>query len=134
MPVPAMTSAADRNVIAGTGIHLRSGAAGTTIVGNYLGTDLTGLAKIGDGGINIEQGAHDTVVGGSAAGQRNVISGNNTGIYSLGGGSLSIVGNYIGVDATGNAPLPNRFGVSVYPSFDVIHSGGPVTVTGNVIS
>ena len=52
--------------------------AGNRVVGNYIGTDVTGAGVLGNGdtGIGLALGAHDTVIGGETAAAANVISGN----------------------------------------------------------
>ncbi len=69
------------NVIAGnrnSGIVLdgSSSVTTTTIAGNFIGTDLTGLLDLGnvDHGILIENGAFNNTVGGLVAGSGNVIA------------------------------------------------------------
>ena len=109
------TTPAARNVISGSdlqqaqaGIHLTSsGATANTIQGNYIGTNAAGAASIPSWfGILSESGGGHTI-GGTAAGARNVVSGNsNTGV-SLSSSNNTVFGNFIGVNATNTAPLPN---------------------------
>jgi CSLREA domain-containing protein len=64
-----------------------SGAMTNTICGNYIGTDAGGTLDRGNGkcGVRIDSGAQDNTVGGDAAGERNVISGNDqSGVYISG--------------------------------------------------
>ena len=121
------TAAADRNVISGgaqTGIfvigsgqdgnfNVTGGATGNVIEGNYIGTDVTGAQALGNAfpGVQIYQASRNTV-GGTAPGTGNVISGGKqNGIDILGTGTTGniVEGNYIGVDASGSAALPNAF-------------------------
>ncbi len=76
-------TAADRNVVSGNGgqgVDVDPGVNGTVITGNYIGTDAAGSAGIGNssGGIIVENSTGATI-GGTAAGQGNVIA-YNTGI------------------------------------------------------
>jgi len=60
-----------------TGITVRTN--GNVITGNFIGTDANGAAALGNirSGVLIRVAADDNLVGGSSAGARNVISGNN---------------------------------------------------------
>ena len=112
------TIAQERNTISANvfGIVVAAGADGNTIAGgNRIGTDVTGLVDLGNtgGGIEIVD-AGGTIIGGTAAGAGNVISGNGTAIDGANGiritGSQAfntlIYGNLIGVGVTG-LPLGN---------------------------
>jgi hypothetical protein len=82
---------------------------GNTIVGNYIGTDITGTIDFGNSnyGINL-QGSNNNTIGGTTAADRNIISGNgNTGLRFSGSSSNKVFGNYIGTNATGTADLGN---------------------------
>lgn len=105
------------------GLNIISGNSGSGILiqgnanmvgANRIGTDASGLRAIGNtgNGITIDTGA-DNVIGRTkqGGGGANLISGNkNTGVVITNKAQRNIVaGNYIGVDITGNAPLPNQF-------------------------
>src|SRR6185312_11491908 len=82
-------------------------SAGASIVeGNYLGTDITGSVDQ-TGEENLEILSSNNTIGGTAPPARNVISGASF----IGGASIlpstgnRILGNYIGLDAAGAAPL-----------------------------
>ena len=100
----------DGNLISGNGIDgiLVDGVSGNLIQGNFIGTDRTGTAAIGNAedGIWLDN-ASNTTIGGTAAGARNVISGNSwNGVALSGGGAGNVIqGNYIGTDNTGSGPL-----------------------------
>lgn len=127
-------TAARRNVISGNdqnGILVSAGA--NVIIGNYIGTDATGSAALGndDSGIILSSGNR---VGGTTAGERNVISGNNEGITLNGDGS-TITGNYIGTDANGTADLGNNFaGVYFLTSTSSNRIGGAAAGEANKIA
>ncbi len=80
------------------------------VVGNKIGTDITGTLPLGNtlSGVLIEDGTGQ-MVGGSASGDANLISGNGgDGVYISGGTSGDVVeGNVIGLDATGEVAIGN---------------------------
>ena len=137
------TSSAGRNIISGTdryGIYLRNASTqGNIIRGNYIGTDTTGMAALpnASSGIFLGDNADQTIdneIGGSMSGAGNLISGNgHTGIYCYAGENTIIKGNYIGVNATGNAALPNAWwGISIGCSGNIV--GGSTAAERNIIS
>ena len=76
------TAAGAGNVISGNngmGVGMSSaGTTGTLVQGNYIGTNAAGTAAIGNSslGLEIASSSSNNVIGGTAAGARNVISGN----------------------------------------------------------
>jgi CSLREA domain-containing protein len=85
--------------------------AGDVVRGNFLGSDASGTADLGNtvrAGIEIN-GTNGNTIGGSSAAERNVISGGNGwGIFLINGASGNTVrNNYIGTDKTGTADLGN---------------------------
>ncbi len=77
------SSASERNIISGNtnyGIYITdSNTNGNLIKGNYIGTDVNGTAMLANGyGVHIILGAQNNIIGGSTAGERNIISGNHT--------------------------------------------------------
>jgi titin len=114
-----------RNVISGNlemGLCIESSDS-NTIKGNYIGPDATGLnalklsndTLIQANGLYFNSNAKYNTAGGYNAGEGNVISGNRVYGHDLYGNSSynSTIGNYIGVDATGNNPMPNATGICV---------------------
>lgn len=131
------------------GILIRgSGATNNMITGNYIGTDRDGLAAApnGTGGVNVVEGASNNRIGGPAAAERNVISGNiGAGVFLQTNNTTGniVSGNYIGVGADGVAPLGNTGGTGrVNPGFGVLIGfgargnavGGTSLGAGNVIA
>ncbi len=98
------------NVIAGNGIHgiFVQNASGTLIQDNYIGTNGAGTAAISNGasGVAISNGV-STIVGGTASGAGNLISGNGDDGILLDGQQNAVEGNYVGTNAAGTAALPN---------------------------
>jgi hypothetical protein len=113
---------------------------GDTIRGNFLGTDVTGTAAVGNG-YGIAVGAGNQTFGGAGAG--NLISGNGTGIAAAGDGS-TIAGNFLGTDVTGTRPLLNAAGGDVdfqdggnnntIGGLDTNVPGAPLAGGGNVMA
>jgi hypothetical protein len=114
-------SPGQRNVISGnnlTGVSI-SGASSdvtnNTVSGNYIGTDASGRAAVGNSnqGIYLGPRAKNNLIGGDLAGAGNVISGNDYGIMIAGQLGINNVtgntvkGNYIGTDAGGTNRLGN---------------------------
>jgi hypothetical protein len=92
------------NVISGNvrGVEVASDSGNIYIVGNYIGTDITGTKALGNGtGVTLMGMGSATIVG-----PGNVISGNSTGVFFERGGGL-VVGNLIGTDASGEHMLGN---------------------------
>jgi hypothetical protein len=143
------------NLISGNldfGISIRLSAdlaAGTTIVGNYIGTDSTGTLPIANR-VGILVAAPNTRIGGPTPGERNVISGNVGGGIWIDPGPApylnrhtELYGNYIGTQTDGRTALANvGSGVSVSASglgrFDPVHLdiqiGGTAPGQGNTIA
>ena len=112
------------NLISGNvayGVLLQSVGSGTTVQGNFIGTDVTGTAPLGNGNWGVLVTSPGSIVGGSAVGARNVISANFGGIAVNERPSTVIQGNFIGTNAAGTAALPN--------SFAGVHAGNVSTNT-----
>ncbi len=109
------TTAGARNLISGNdgdGIRITVGSLNNQVLGNYIGTDLTGTVDLGNSGygVLINSAAISNTIGGTAAGAGNLISGNDTkgvGISGLGTDGNVVQGNYVGTDVTGTADLGN---------------------------
>ena len=84
------STAAAANVISGNGgdgilvssLDNGPGSTDTLIEGNYIGIDATGSIEVGNGnnGVHLVYGA-GTIVGGLSTHDRNIISGNQAGVY-----------------------------------------------------
>jgi ABC-type transport system substrate-binding protein/DNA-binding beta-propeller fold protein YncE len=135
------TSALDRNVISGFNWAVQiqdtcfegceTGAVGTVVQGNYIGTNAAGTAALGNEYVGIElDDASDTTIAG------NVISGTGyyAGIYvNAVSGTTAIQGNLIGVKADGIGLLPNQ-GPGIRIEDDGVLVGGTAPGAGNVIA
>lgn len=135
------TSPEARNIISGNtnyGVSINGSAIRNVVQGNYIGTDVNGTNALGNAlyGVWIDNGLSNTI-GGTLAGARNVISGNGQVGVSLSGSNASnnlVQGNYIGINANGNAALGNGlYGVEIFgTSYNTI--GGTSSDARNVIS
>jgi len=134
------TSTNDRNVISGngsSGVQMWSAAStGNTVLGNYVGTDWTGekaIANLKSGIAN--DGAASNTIGGTAAGARNVVSGNaHDGIIVSGTGSknIKIIGNYVGTNALGTTAIGNKmYGIEISRDNNLVQNN---LVSGNTYS
>ncbi len=115
----------------GNGLVLNGSSNNNQIVGNFIGTDVTGAVGLGNtqNGILITGGAKGNEIGGTATGgndptnsvyvrppQGNVISGNNgNGVLITGGATQNVLnGNFIGTDVTGDVAIGNTLdGVAI---------------------
>jgi CSLREA domain-containing protein len=137
------TTPADRNLIsgnitAGTGVEIRSGvaegvASGNSVLGNYIGTDVTGTLPLGNRAGGVIVGGNNNVIGGTSVGARNVIAGNGSDGVRIGGSGNVVQGNYIGVNVTGVVPLGNSNGLEINNGANNL-IGGISAGSGNVIS
>jgi hypothetical protein len=115
------TSNAARNLISGNGEEgveisgTTGSASGNLIQGNYIGTNVNGVAALGNGrrvphagGIQVAQ-TTNTNIGGVVAGARNLISGNvGPGVILSHTSTQNFVqGNYIGTSVSGLAAVGN---------------------------
>jgi hypothetical protein len=122
-----------RNVISGNpfGVVVIQGL-GNHIYGNYIGTDVTGTFALPNlFGVFVDG---PTIVGGTAPGTGNLISGNGgIGVQLAGIGNI-VQGNYIGTDVTGTRALGNGiYGVEITPGSNNL-IGGIFPEARNVIS
>jgi CSLREA domain-containing protein len=143
----SVNTAVHDNVISGNGTGSAglaglyiNGATDVTVLGNLVGTDATGNGAIGNSSMGItitDSGGPTTgvVIGGPAADQRNVISGNlHHGIWLAPASDVVIQGNYIGTNASGTAALGNGGeGIHIGKGTNN-HIGGANPGEGNVIS
>jgi CSLREA domain-containing protein len=107
-----------------------------TIKGNKIGTTIDGVSTdsttANNTGISIS--GVNNVVGGSAPADRNIVSGNSTGIdLQIGATGNTVKGNYVGTDVTGTLDRGNS-GVGVTIRDDSNTIGGTGISEGNVIS
>ncbi len=146
------STAGARNVISGNGNALDpefnrgvgiilegAGVSGNAIRGNYIGTNAAGTAALGNAksGVGIYSSAFSNTVGGTSAGEGNLISGNGThGVdIAFSANSNTVQGNYIGTNAAGTGALGNNAaGVLLNISAATNTIGGTTAAARNVIA
>jgi parallel beta-helix repeat protein len=138
------TGPGDRNVISGNGVGVaispREGGSPATVQGNYIGTDASGIHALGNQQYGVLVTDNDALIGGTAPGAGNVISGNgDAGIYIVSmfvaqSRGTMIQGNYIGTDATGEQAVGNATGVRLERNAIQTTVGGTAEGAGNLIS
>jgi parallel beta-helix repeat protein len=136
----------DRNVISGNssdgyGVYVPDQAenplniipTGNLIENNFIGTDAAGTKGFSKGQSGVADFGSGNTYGGTTAGLGNVISGNaGDGLKST--GNITIEGNFVGTDATGNAALGNGgFGLACGGA---VGSNAAITIviSNNVVS
>jgi hypothetical protein len=126
------TASAARNLISGNSNDgvLISGS-GNQVLGNYLGTDVTGTKPLANR-IGVELGGNSNTIGGTASGASNLISGDPYAGLVISGSGNQVLGNAIGVALGGNAALADGTGIVLSGSANTI--GGAASGAGNLIS
>jgi titin len=135
------TAPGSANVIAanGPGVEIMdAGTTGNTVLGNLIGTNSSGTARLGTlAGVEIRGGTTGNTIGGAAPGSANVISGSlgpGVEIKDAGTTGNTVLGNLIGTDRTGTVKLGNVVGVEVRAGASGNTVGGTVAGSANVIS
>jgi hypothetical protein len=137
------TSPAQRNVVSGNALAgILATRDGSLIAGNYVGTDATGTHAVPNAAGIQFGGMHTTsLVGGTAPGAANLISGNlfgiglgaaPHGIFSGFTEGVTVQGNLIGTAANGVDPLGNNQGIVISGSNNLI--GGSTASAGNIVA
>ena len=152
--------AIERNIISGNslvGVWITgAGTNNNIIAGDYVGTNATGSTALPNGtspaingkvdltgvGVAIEAGASFNRIGtngsdADSAGERNILSGNNNDGLEIGGSGSSgnlVAGNFIGLAASGTAPIGNQeAGILLYNGATANTIGGITAALRNVI-
>ena len=142
------TNATARNVISGNGvvgIYLNGpGCSSNVVQGNYVGVNAAGTAAVPNlNGVYLVGGTSSTLIGGTIAGARNVVSGNGDyGLFVSDPGTTNnlIEGNYVGTDVTGSNALGNGnvvnggIGIGIWSQANNNQVGGTDAAARNLIS
>lgn len=144
------TSAAARNIISANtsaGVSITGSSSSISVLGNYIGTDITGTQPLGNSGGGIQiLASNSNTIGGTTAGSRNIVSANTNigirivGLTAVGGApadSNTVQGNYIGTNASGQvqAGLANtQAGIQLGFSPTNTLIGGTTAGAGNIVA
>jgi CSLREA domain-containing protein len=120
------------------GVQLFGSTSNNEVLGNRIGTNRNGSSDFGNADDGVLIRSSGNVVGGTATGARNVISGNDRyGVHLSGSGTTDnvVLGNRIGTDLNGTTDIGNTFS-GVLIGFDADNNtvGGADPGAGNVIS
>lgn len=124
------SAASNRNLIVNNrqaGVIAGSSSGGHALQGNLI---------LSNGLYGVDWRSPNSLIGGTIPAERNIISANTNGIYlnQNTANGVQIIGNFIGVDATGTNPLPNLLdGVQILAATNCI-IGGFSEAERNIIS
>lgn len=131
---PGGSCTGECNLISGNetrGIRVDEPASDTIVLGNFIGTDVTGSMAVGNS-LGIE--TYPKVIIGGTAEARNVVSGNTATGILVRGASPAVQGNYLGTTSDGTAAIPGTStAILVYQAVGAT-IGGTMPGTGNLIS
>jgi hypothetical protein len=128
-----------RNIISGAMAGVIFSDANTyqnSLIGNYIGTDISGTKAVPNFTGVLIWTASLVRVGGTAAGEGNLISANKTAGLQLNGYGATdnlVLGNSFGLDSAGKASLPNGIGISIDSGQRHDTIGGPTAAEANTI-
>lgn len=138
------TNAGAGNVLSGNGnagLWLAGfGVTNNVVQGNYIGLNAAGTGAVSNtvAGVYVVGGSSSNLIGGTAAGAGNVLSGNFTyGLYLSDPGTMSnlVQGNFIGTGPQGTNAIPNGYiGVRIWSNAVYNTIGGTTTTARNIIS
>lgn len=136
-PITIDASAVWNNAEDAPGVMIHGGGGSFAgLVPTAMGCEIYGLYITAFNSSGVYVTSNGNTIGGTGAGQRNVISGNNTGITLSGGVAHSNVvrNNYIGLTALGTTTNPNQTGILLTGGASNNIIGGDTGNQGNVIA
>ncbi len=128
------------NLISGNGLYgitLDGGTSEVSVLGNRIGTSADGNAALPNLGTGISLSGNNHTIGGATALARNLISGNTGNGVDISGiaTNATVLGNYIGTNASGSAAVANGIsGIRVLSASAGIRIGDSGSGQGNLIS
>ncbi len=127
------------NLVSGNQVGIYSNTAtGAEVTGNIIGLNAAETAALPNSsyGVFFDGFASSDTLGGTIAGEGNVIAGNDdAGILLNGASSITVQGNDIGLNAAGNATFGNaNEGILATSGATAVLIGGTVSGAGNVIT
>jgi CSLREA domain-containing protein len=124
----------NRFTFSGIQTSVPSTSTGIKVEGNFIGTDASGTADLGNTyfGVALNNPSSNTV-GGTLPEARNVISGNGDDGIAIGSRGSKVMGNLIGTKKDGTSPLGNDSS-GVHIPGDNIAVGGTASGAANVIA
>src|SRR5205807_5057537 len=108
-------------------------------IGNVIGLNAAGTASVGNAVAGVIITGGSATVGGTAAGSRNVISGNTgssgfaSGINISGGAGSQVLGDFIGTNPAGTAKIANGVGITINGAANNT-IGGTTAAARNIVS
>ncbi|MDB6052824.1 MAG: repeat-containing protein [Verrucomicrobiales bacterium] len=134
------TTPGSRNIISGNavGVYIGGGSYSNAVLNNYIGTTPNGTSILANNGVGILiESAYGNQIGGTNLNEGNLISGNAAAGILLSSRLCTnnvILGNLIGVDATGTAGLANSLDGVVLNDAAFNQIGNGTTQGRNIIS
>ena len=116
---------------------------GHTIQGNYIGLEPNGTTVNANNSNGVDLGGPNNIVGGTGAGERNVLSGNLGSGIAIRSSGNTVRGNFIGTDAAGvtakgngtiSGPSRSGAGILIQGEADNNTIGGATAAARNLIS
>jgi hypothetical protein len=120
--------AADRNIISGNPLGLHIQGASTTVQGNYIGTDITGLLDGGSAAGILSVAANNLI-------RDNVISGHSSTAIECSSTGAEIYGNIIGLGSDGTTIVDNNgYGINITSTATGAKVGSSAVGDRNIVS